>query len=131
MQRICAVPAAGLRSLERYGCISAAALTISSNPFDQMRVCEELRAADASACLRGVPDQALAGRAAQQLRLIRDCAHVAVGARAGCYEWLGRTLAVVTNGLFRERGCTRLSPGPRRACTAGASRMHDALVTFS
>ena len=121
----------GLRSLERYGCISAAALTISSNPFDQMRVCAELPAADAGACLRGVPDQALAGRAAQQLRLIRDCAHVAEGARSGCYEWLGRTLAVVTNGAFRERGCTRLSPGPRRACMAGALRMNAALVTFS
>jgi hypothetical protein len=121
----------GLHSLERYGCISAAALTISSNPFDQMRVCGELQAADAEACVRGIPDQALAGRPAQQLRLIRDCAHEAAGARSGCYEWLGRTLAVVTNGLFRERGCTKLSPGPRRACTAGALRMRAALVTFS
>jgi hypothetical protein len=127
LQRSCR----GLRSLERYGCISAAALTISSNPFAQMRVCGELQAADAEACLRGVPDQALAGRPAQQLRLIRDCAHVAAGARSGCYEWLGRTLAVVTNGLFRERGCTKLTPGPRRACTAGALRMRAALVTFS
>jgi hypothetical protein len=121
----------GLRSLERYGCISAAALTISSNPFDQMRVCAELRAADAGACLRGVPDQALAGRATQQLRLIRDCARVVARARSGCYEWLGRTLAVVTNGAFRARGCTKLSPGPRRACVAGAMRMNAALVTFS
>jgi hypothetical protein len=121
----------GLRSLERYGCISAAALTISTNPFDQMRVCAQVRAADAGACLRGVPDQALAGQAAQQLRLIRDCARMAAGARSGCYEWLGRTLAVVTNGAFRERGCTKLSPGPRQACTAGALRMGAALVTFS
>ena len=67
----------GLHSLERYGCISAAALTISSNPFDQMRVCAEMRAGDAQACLRGVPDQALAGHPAQQLRLIRACARVA------------------------------------------------------
>ena len=60
----------GLDALERFGCISAAALTISSNPFDQMRVCAKLRAADAAACLRGVPDQALAGEPAQQVRLI-------------------------------------------------------------
>jgi len=79
----------GLRSLERYGCISAAALTISSNPFDQMRVCAELRADDAAACLRGVPDQALAGRATQQLRLIRDCAHVATGARVRVLRVVG------------------------------------------
>ena len=122
----------GLHALERYGCISAAALTISSNPFDQMHVCEKLEAADASACLRGVPDQALAGRASAQLRLIRTCARLTAGARAGCYEWLGRTLSVVTNGAFRQRGCTRLIPQlARRACATGASRMGRALVTFS
>jgi hypothetical protein len=120
-----------LTGIQRYGCISAAALTISSNPFDQLRVCATPSADDAEACLRGVPDQALAGRAAQQLRLIRGCARVAAGARNDCYEWLGRTLAVVTNGAFRERGCTKLSPGPRRACTNGAKRMQAALVTFS
>ena len=96
-----------------------------------MRVCAELRAADAEACLRGVPDQALAGRAAQQLRLIRDCARMAAGARSGCYEWLGRTLAVVTNGAFLERGCTKLDPVARGACVAGAMKMNAALVTFS
>ena len=122
----------GLQGLERYGCISAATLTISSNPFDQMRVCEKLGAADASACLRGVPDQALAGRVPAQLRLIRACARVTAGAREGCYEWLGRTLSVVTNGAFRAQGCAKLSPQPaRRACTTGASRMRGALVTFS
>jgi hypothetical protein len=121
----------GLAGIQRYGCISAAALTISSNPFDQMRVCATLSLSDAEACLRGVPDQALAGNSSQQLRLIRDCARVARGARNDCYEWLGRTLAVVTNGAFRERGCTKLSPGPRRACTNGAQRMQAALVTFS
>ena len=87
---------------------------------------------DASACLRGVPDQALAGRPRQQLALIRACVRMAVGARASCYSWLGRTLAVVTNGVFRERGCTRLrSARARTDCSAGAARMYDALVTFS
>ena len=121
----------GLDALERFGCISGAALTISSNPFDQMDVCAKLRAADAAACLRGVPDQALAGRPAQQLRLIRECARVVAGARRGCYEWLGRTLAVVTNGAFRAVGCTKLSVAARRDCSSGAARMDDALVTFS
>jgi hypothetical protein len=111
----------GLRGLERYGCISGAALTISSDPFDQMRVCAQLSGQDASACLRGVPDQALAGKPRRQLRLIRMC-------RTGdCYAWLGRTLAVVTNGGFR---CAALTRG-RQACAAGAARMRDALVTFS
>jgi hypothetical protein len=111
----------GLRGLERYGCVSGAALTISSDPFDQMRVCAQLSGQDASACLRGVPDQALAGKPRRQLRLIRMC-------RTGdCYAWLGRTLAVVTNGSFR---CAALTRG-RQACAAGAARMRDALVTFS
>jgi hypothetical protein len=111
----------GLHGLERYGCISGAALTISSNPFDQMRVCAHLRGADASACVRGVPDQALAGEPYQQLRLIGMCR------TRDCYEWIGRTLAVVTNGRFR---CAALGRG-RKACAAGAARMRDALVTFS
>ena len=41
-----------LHSIERFGCISAAALTISSNPFNQIRVCAQLRGEDAAACLR-------------------------------------------------------------------------------
>jgi hypothetical protein len=53
------------------------------------------------------------------------------GVRRGCYEWLGRTLAVVTNGSFRERGCGALQAGARRACVAGTREMNAALVTFS
>jgi hypothetical protein len=121
----------GLHALQRYGCISAAALTVSSNPFDQMRICERLHGRDSAACLRGVPDQALAGQPGKQLQLIQGCARVAHEARRGCYEWFGRTLAVVTNGAFRLRGCGRLAPSGRQACIAGAKRMNDALVTFS
>jgi hypothetical protein len=118
----------GLRSLERFGCISAAALTVSSDPFDQMRLCRRLPGTEAAACVRGVPDQALAGRPKEQLELIRNCAGIAIAARSGCYEWLGRTLAVVTNGAFR---CRALAGPPRRECQAGARRMKAALVTFS
>jgi hypothetical protein len=114
--------------LEREGCIGAAALTVSSDPFDQMQLCARLRGADAAACVRGVPDQALAGRPSQQLELIRRCARIAIAARAACYEWLGRTLAVVTNGTFR---CSALAVRPRRECEAGARQMNAALVTFS
>ena len=121
----------GLLSVERFGCISAAALTISSNPFEQIRVCAQLRGDDAAACLRGVPDQALAGKPAGQLRLIRECGRIEPAARRGCYEWLGRTLAVVTNGAFVERGCTKLEAVARSACARGALKMNDALVTFS
>jgi hypothetical protein len=121
----------GLTGIERFGCISGAALTISSDPFEQMRVCMRLAAVDAEACVRGVADQALVGRSAQQLRLIRDCAQIPTIARSDCYQWLGRTLAVVTNGAFRVRGCTKLHPAAQRACVKGAKKMSDALVTFS
>lgn len=121
----------GLGSLQRFACISAAALTISSNPFDQMRICAGLRGRDAQACVRGVPYQALAGEPARQLRLIRACARMTAAARPGCYEWLGRTLAVVTNGAFRARGCVKLEPRAQQDCVAGARRMSAALVTFS
>src|SRR6266498_2254414 len=68
---------------------------------------------------------------AKQLRLIRSCRGIAGAARRDCYAWLGRTLAVVTNGAFRERGCARLGANARRACSSGAARMGAALVTFS
>jgi hypothetical protein len=122
----------GLLGLERFGCISAAALIVSANPFDQMRICSRLRGTDAAACLRGVPDQALSGQPAKQLRLIRACRQMAPDVRGACYEWLGRTLAVVTNGAFRTRGCPKLRAGSAvRACVAGARHMDAALVTFS
>ena len=35
-----------------------------------------LHGSDAAACLRGVPDQALAGKPAGQLRLIRECGRI-------------------------------------------------------
>jgi hypothetical protein len=111
----------GLEPIQRFGCISAATLTISSDPFEQMHVCSQLRGRDADACVRGVADQALAGRPARQLALIRRCR------TTDCYTWIGRTLAVVTNGAFR---CAALTHG-RRACLAGARRVNAALVTFS
>ena len=52
--------------------------------------------------------------------------------RTGCYFWLGKTLAVVTDGAFAEEGCPELqSDAVRRECTAGADSMDEALVTLS
>jgi len=117
LQRTCR----GLRGIQRFGCISGATLELSSDPFEQLHACRQLRGLDARACVRGVADQALAGEPQRQLELIRMCR------TTDCYAWLGRTLAVVTNGRFR---CGALARG-RSACEAGASRMRAALVTFS
>jgi hypothetical protein len=111
----------GLAGVQRFGCISGATLELSSDPFEQMHVCTSMHGLDARACVRGVADQALAGEPRQQLKLIRLCR------TSDCYAWLGRTLAVVTNGGFR---CTLLARG-RSACETGAAQMRDALVTFS
>jgi hypothetical protein len=128
LRRVCR----GLRGLDRSGCIAGATLTISTNPFDQAPVCDALAAGDAVSCFRGVAVQALAGHPRAQLRLARSCGRAPAPARPSCYAWLGRTLAVVTNGRFARTGCPRLStPAARTACTAGARRMNRALVTFS
>jgi hypothetical protein len=111
----------GLAGVQRFGCISGATLELSSDPFEQMHVCRQLRGLEARGCVRGVADQALAGEPRRQLSLIRMCR------TTDCYAWLGRTLAVVTNGGFH---CGALAQG-RRACEAGEARMRDALVTFS
>jgi hypothetical protein len=111
----------GLTGVQRFGCISGATLELSSDPFEQLRVCVRLHGLDARACVRGVADQALAGEPTQQVRLIRMCR------TSDCFAWLGRTLAVVTNGRFR---CAALTRG-EVACKAGAAQMRDALVTFS
>src|SRR5262249_47974704 len=111
----------GLAGIQRFGCISGATLELSSDPFEQMHACLHLRGLDARACVRGVADQALAGKPGRQLALIRMCR------TADCYAWLGRTLAVVTNGRFR---CAALGRG-RPAGAGGAARLRRALVTFS
>ena len=111
----------GLDALQRGACISAATLAISGDPFEQMRVCLRLATADSAACVRGVADQALAGEPARQRALIRMCR------TNDCYRWIGRTLAVVTNGGFK---CGALLRG-RAACAQGKTQMRNALVTFS
>jgi hypothetical protein len=103
------------------------------DPELQLRICAGLRdPADAASCIRGTKVQNLLGSSpATLVRLIRRCGLFAGATRSACYRWLGKTLAVVTDGEFGRLGCPRLAAGPRRDCEAGASRMNDALVTFS
>ena len=112
---------AGLHKLQRYGCVSAAALSIPESPFVQTRICVQLRG-DAAACLRGVAVQALERSPAKQLALFRMCARMPRGETTDCRSWFGRTLVLVTDGRFR---C------PDRACRAGAAQIGKPLVTFS
>jgi hypothetical protein len=128
VRRLCT----GLAGRQRQGCIGAASLITSPDPFIQMRVCARLRGADGVSCVYGINAQNLATtRGSRRVKLIESCGLMAVTARQSCYEWLGTALSVVTNGRFRELACPFITRSGRDACLAGARRMNDALITFS
>ena len=122
-----------LRTLQRSGCVTAASLVTSVDPFDQLDVCRALPAADATSCVRGVRVQGVAGTPlAYQVRLVQRCVGVVRPARLACYTWMGRSLNVVADGRFGARGCPRLLyPATRAACVKGARSYDRALETFS
>lgn len=121
----------GLAGVQREGCVGAASLITSADPFIQIRVCARMHWRDAASCVYGLNAQDLSNsRGSQRVKLIESCSLLPRKARSRCYEWLGTALSVVTNGRFRELACPFIGAG-RDACTAGAMRMNDALVTFS
>ena len=66
------------------------------------------------------------------MRLIGGCRRFAAAPRGACYEWLGKALAVLTDGEFGRVGCPQLAgAAAQRACEAGARRIDEPLVTFS
>jgi hypothetical protein len=123
----------GLDGLQREACITAAAVIGPADPVEQIEICARMRAAsDAANCVRGTKVQNLLDATpAAHVRLIRRCELFAGATRAACYRWLGKTLAVLTDGEFERTGCPRLRPGARGQCRAGARSMDQALVTFS
>jgi hypothetical protein len=99
-----------------------------------LRICAGLEAAsDAAQCVRGTKLQNLPDPSRDDyVRLIEGCERFAAEARAACYRWLGKALAVVTDGRFARSGCRQLAGvDARRHCRAGARTMNDALVTFT
>jgi hypothetical protein len=124
----------GLRGVQRGGCITAASLIGPPDPAAQLDICARLDdPTDAADCVRGTKVQNLLNASTgAYLRLIERCERFADGARAACYRWLGKALAVVTDGGFRREGCPRLRTArAREDCEEGARRMEEALVTFS
>lgn len=123
---------AGLSGLQESGCLTGASLIRSDDPLEQLHTCAQLGASAAADCLRGLRVQTYAlAPFATKLGLIRACAGVRSAQRA-CYEWLGKTLNVVTNGTFEARGCSRLRyPATRASCTRGARSYEGPLETFS
>jgi hypothetical protein len=97
-------------------------------------ICARLRdSADAASCVRGTKVQNLLDAPTRTyVRLIDHCRTFARTPRPACYRWLGKALAVLTDGGFATDGCPRLKgAAARRECLAGARTMDDALVTFS
>lgn len=126
LTRICA----GTQALQRQGCITAASVIGSPNPLRQMRVCSRLPRGDVLACVRGVKVQNLLGTPARnQLRVIARCSWLEAEVATRCFEWLGKVLAVITDGGFERRGCPQVAQPA--ACRRGARALDGPLVTFS
>jgi hypothetical protein len=123
---------AGLTGLQFSGCLTGASLIRSDDPLIQLRTCRDLPGSEAADCLRGLRVQTYAlAPAATRLGLIRACATVRSAQRA-CYDWLGKTLNVITNGRFETTGCPRLRyPAARASCVRGARSYEGPLETFS
>ena len=124
---------AGLRGLQRRGCITAAAVIGPADPALQLEICAALEdPADAESCIRGTKVQNLLGEPVTALvALIRRCGVLRAATVRACYRWLGKTIAVVTDGAFGRTGCPQLTGLARTECRAGAASMEQALVTFS
>ena len=123
----------GLATVQHAGCVTGASLITSSDPFQQLRICSRLRSIAAIACVRGVRVGGVAlSPLDQQVDLVRRCASIVPAAQHGCYFWLGKTLAVITNGRFGDTGCTRLAfAATQDRCRLGARSYEGPLETFS
>jgi hypothetical protein len=124
----------GLKGLQREGCVTAASVIGPPDPAEQLMICSRLKSpSDAANCVRGAKAQNLQDAPVEAyVRLIDGCRRFAAAARGACYEWLGKALAVLTDGEFGRTGCPQLTgAAARRACEAGARRIDEPLVTFS
>ncbi len=123
-----------LAGLQREACVTGAAVIGPADPEQQLELCAGLDdQRDAVACVRGTKAQNLLGAStAAYVRLLGRCELFAGATRAACYRWLGKAVAVLTDGEFGRKGCPSLeSTDARRSCVAGARELEDALVTFS
>jgi hypothetical protein len=124
----------GLDGIQREGCITGAAVIGPPDPAAQLDICAAFdEPSDAAACVRGTKVQNLVKEPpGAYVDLIGRCDGFAPRARDACYRWLGKAIAVVTDGRFERSGCPRVTdPAGRRACEEGARTMDEALVTFS
>jgi len=123
---------AGLRTLQRQGCITgASAIFYSGRPDRQAAGCALLAPPDRIPCARGVATQDLTAKPlAAKVQLVTLCDRFG-RQRSGCVAWLAKALNVNTDGAFRAAGCPALPVRDRAACRAGAASWRGPLETFS
>ena len=105
-----------------------------ADPAVQLEICARLgSAADAASCVRGTKVQnLLEAPIPRYVRLIDGCGRFGADSRAACYRWMGKALAVVTDGRFERAGCPKLRTRTHDAnAGAGGRSMEGALETFS
>ena len=123
-----------LAGVQRAGCVTAAAVIGPPDPALQLELCAAgLGPEDTVSCIHGTKVQNVIGRpGSAHVGLIGRCDAFSAALRAECYRWLGKTLAVITDGEFGRDGCPQLEdPAPRRACAEGARSIDEPLETFS
>ena len=121
---------AGLRGVQRSGCVTAASAVGPPQPARQLALCSELAGADAVSCIRGAKVQNLLNDPEETyVEEIRYCDLFLDRVRRACFRWYGQALAVLTDGRFD--GCAELDPEAARACAAGAQALEEPLETFS
>jgi hypothetical protein len=123
----------GLDGVQRDGCVTAASVVGPPDPNVQLAICAELDGDDAVFCVHGTKVQNLiASPPEEHVALLDRCDGFPAATRLECYRWLGKVLAVLTNGAFEQYGCGSVRNGDsRRVCVQGAEEMDDPLVTFS
>ena len=122
----------GLVGLQLEGCITAGTVIGPADPRAQFPLCFGFQGRQALACVRGIKLQNLLGASDDVYAdVLTRCDSFRDDVRLGCYRWLGKTAAVLTDGEFETGGCPLLQQDARNACIAGARSMDEPLVTFS
>ena len=129
-----------LAGLQREACITGAAVIGPADPEQQLELCAGLDdQRDAVACVRGTKAQNLLGAStAAYVRLLGRCELFDGATRAACYRWLGKAVAVLTDGAFgrtglsgaREHGRPPSLPGGR-PCVRRRARDVQLSLTMS
>jgi hypothetical protein len=123
----------GLTGEQRSGCITGASVIGPSDPREQISICAELKGADVKSCVYGMKTSNLFDKSESlDVDVLKTCSELRGTDRTFCYEWLGQTLAVITDETFGKTGCPKAgNRAAVAACKRGAAKVEDPLIAFS